>query len=220
MPRMSRVPTIDDPRYVKAMSHPLRVRILAMLNERKASPVELAERLEVSLGVVAYHVRTLHRLGLVKLVEERRVRGTIEHIYAARKRPRVSDEAWGRAPAIAKQAAVSSTLQVVHEYARRSADHGGFDRADAQLTRSLYKLDAKGFEQLAALCGKLLEQADRIEEQAAKRIGKDPHAADTVDAALVTMLFESVRLSDPPDEDDPTALRRRSKRPATGASSG
>jgi hypothetical protein len=36
------ITNIDDPRYVKAMSHPLRVRILALLDEHSASPVELA----------------------------------------------------------------------------------------------------------------------------------------------------------------------------------
>jgi hypothetical protein len=39
---MNAITTIDDPRYVKAMSHPLRVRILAILDERTANPVELA----------------------------------------------------------------------------------------------------------------------------------------------------------------------------------
>ena len=32
---MKPIKNIDDPRYVKAMSHPLRVRILAMLDERE-----------------------------------------------------------------------------------------------------------------------------------------------------------------------------------------
>ena len=60
---MKPIKSIDDPRYVKAMSHPLRVRILAMLDERKASPNQLAGWLGASLGTVAYHVRTLEQLG-------------------------------------------------------------------------------------------------------------------------------------------------------------
>ena len=40
---MKPVTNIDDPRYVKAMSHPVRVRIMAMLQERKASPNELSQ---------------------------------------------------------------------------------------------------------------------------------------------------------------------------------
>jgi DNA-binding transcriptional ArsR family regulator len=59
---MKPITNIDDPRYVKAMSHPLRVRILAMLDERTASPVELAGWLGSSLGTVAYHVRTLQTI--------------------------------------------------------------------------------------------------------------------------------------------------------------
>ena len=47
---MRPVTSIDDPRYVKAMSHPLRVRILAILQERTASPVELAQVLEGTLA--------------------------------------------------------------------------------------------------------------------------------------------------------------------------
>jgi hypothetical protein len=39
---VTRIETINDPRYVKAMSHPLRVRILAMLDERMASPTQLS----------------------------------------------------------------------------------------------------------------------------------------------------------------------------------
>ena len=38
---MKPITNIDDPRYVKALSHPLRVRILAMLQERTASPSQL-----------------------------------------------------------------------------------------------------------------------------------------------------------------------------------
>ena len=62
---MNPITNIDDPRYVKAMSHPLRVRILALLDERVASPVELAGWLDATLGTVAYHVRTLERMGPV-----------------------------------------------------------------------------------------------------------------------------------------------------------
>src|SRR4051794_20127948 len=114
---MASVPPIDDPRYVKAMSHPLRVRILAMLGERTASPNQLAKWLEQPLGTVAYHVRTLERLGLIELANETRVRGAVEHHYKARVHPTVSDEAWATAPPIAKQAAIASTLQVIEEYA-------------------------------------------------------------------------------------------------------
>ena len=88
---MKPIKSIDDPRYVKALSHPIRVRVLALLEERMASPVELAEVLGVSLGSVSYHVRNLHRLGLIELKKETRRRGAIEHHYRAKERPSVSE---------------------------------------------------------------------------------------------------------------------------------
>ena len=146
---MKPVTSIDDPRYVKAMSHPLRVRILAILQERKASPVELAQVLE---GTSARSPTTCARCtssGSSTSSSETRVRGAVEHHYKAKARPKVSDEAWEQAPPIAKQAAVGSSLQMIDDYARASAAAGGFDHGDAALIRLSMKLDAKGWQQLA-----------------------------------------------------------------------
>ncbi len=212
---MKPIKNIDDPRYVKAMSHPLRVRILAMLDERKASPNQLAGWLGASLGTVAYHVRTLEQLGLIDLVDETRVRGAVEHHYRAKARPTVTADGWAQAPPIAKQAAVGSSLDVIGEYAKVSAAAGGFDRPDAQLRRAMVRLDAKGFAALSKACDKLLEQAQKIEESAAERIAKNPHAEDIVEAGVGLMLFEAVRLSGREDGDRPKSRQRsRARRPA------
>jgi DNA-binding transcriptional ArsR family regulator len=212
---MNTVPTLDDPRYIKALSHPLRVRILAILEERTASPVQLADLLDASLGVVSYHVRTLERFGLVKLVRTNPVRGAVEHHYRARERPTISDEGWGDAAPVAKQAFLSSFLQQVGAYTNAAAAAGGFDRADAHFTRTVAKLDAKGWAQLAKACEQLLAKIDKLEAESAKRIAKDPHADGIVDAGLVIMLFEAARLAAPEPK------RQRTRRPkAAAASSG
>lgn len=204
---MKPIKTIDDPRYVKAMSHPLRVRILAMLGERAASPRELSKMLGATLGTTAYHVRTLSDLGLLELVRETRVRGAVEHHYRAKPHPRISDEAWGQAPIVAKQAAIGSTLQILHEYTNASAAIGGFDRSHAHLTRTPMALDDKGFEALGRLCVDTLKRVAKIEQDAATRRVKAPHRAEQVDATFVLMAFESARLTD-----SPAAEKRSSRR--------
>jgi len=198
---MKPIKNIDDPRYVKAMSHPLRVRILAMLDERKASPNQLAGWLGASLGTVAYHVRTLEQLGLIELVDETRVRGAVEHHYRSRERPSVSDEAWAAAPAIAKQAAVSASLETIDAYAKAASEAGGFDDGDAHLTRAGLHLDARGFEDVSQACLKILAQLDRIEADATERIQRNPHTGETKDVALVMMLFEAARSGRQPSDD-------------------
>jgi DNA-binding transcriptional ArsR family regulator len=189
------ITSIDDPRYVKAMSHPLRVRILAMLDERTASPNQLAGWLGASLGTVAYHVRTLLQLGLIELFDETRVRGAVEHHYRAKARPSVSAEGWADAPPIARQAAVGSSLDMLGEYARVSAAACGFDRADAQLRRTLVRLDAKGFAQLSKACDKLLAQAEKIEAAASARLARSPRSGEPLEVGLGVLLFEAARLS-------------------------
>ena len=206
---MKPITNIDDPRYVKAMSHPLRVRILALLDERIASPVELAGWLDATLGTVAYHVRTLERIGLIELVRETRVRGAVEHHYRSKERPRVSDQAWAAAPPIAKQAAVDASLQTIDAYARAASAAGGFDDGNAHLTRTALRLDARGWNDLSRACLRLLAQVDRIEAASQERMQRNPHASETQDTALVMMLFQTARLTDHHGDDPTTATRQR-----------
>jgi DNA-binding transcriptional ArsR family regulator len=196
------------------MSHPLRVRILAMLSERTASPSELSEWLGATLGTTAYHVRALHQLGLIELADETRVRGAIEHHYRAVPRPRVSGEEWASASPVVKQAAIGSSLQVIDEYAKGSAARGGFDRAEAHLSRTAIELDAKGWEQLGKACERFVEQVEKIEQSAAQRLERKPEDEMTVPAAVVLMAFEAARLSGPEEERPAKRSGRRPPRPS------
>jgi DNA-binding transcriptional ArsR family regulator len=186
--------SVDDPRYVKAMSHPVRVRIMAMLQEREASPNELSKWLGTTLGSTAYHVRRLHQLELIVLVGETRVRGAVEHHYKAKARPKVTQENWSKASPVAKQAAISSQLKMLDAHTQASANAGGFDRPDAVIERKNPRVDAKGWSALTAEAAKFLERVDKIEAEAAKRIAK---AGDdgSVHAGVVLLGFESLPLS-------------------------
>lgn len=190
----SQIENIDDPRYVRALGHPLRVRILAILEERTASAVEIARMLQADIGVVAYHVRKLHRLGLIELQRETRVRGAIQRHYRAHERPRVSDEAWEQAPPVAKQAAVGAALQQIYDYGRASNAAGGFDRRDAHVTRTALRLDAEGWEQLAGSLRRVLEEVAEIEAGVRDREARGA-AGELEDVGLVLMQFQAMPFS-------------------------
>jgi predicted ArsR family transcriptional regulator len=73
-------------RLARANTHPLRVSILEVLNldgGRTLSPKDLSEELQAPLSTVNYHVTELRNSDLVKVVDERQVRGAIEHFYRA-----------------------------------------------------------------------------------------------------------------------------------------
>jgi DNA-binding transcriptional ArsR family regulator len=186
---------IDDPRYVKALAHPMRIRILAMLREGAASPVQLAERLDETLGSVAYHVRTLSNLGLIDLVDTRQRRGATEHFYRAKEVPRFSDAAWEGLSVVGKQRMLSAMLGQLGEYINGSAATGGFDRSDANVSRVSLKADEKGWNDLAKATKKWLAEVDKIEGQIKKRTdGKAEH--ELIDVGLVLLLFEALPFSE------------------------
>src|SRR4028119_619179 len=103
---------IDDPRLVKALAHPIRMKILNILDERTATPKELAEHLGLPLENVSYHVRTLKDFGFLKLEKTRQVRGAVEHHYRMAARPVIGDKLWQQIPRVVQEALVDAQLDV------------------------------------------------------------------------------------------------------------
>jgi DNA-binding transcriptional ArsR family regulator len=69
--------TIDRPEQLKALGHPLRLRVLEMLGQSEGQYLtnrELAQRLGVDPGHLHFHVRMLLKAGLIALVETGRGR--------------------------------------------------------------------------------------------------------------------------------------------------
>ncbi|GAA0965315.1 helix-turn-helix domain-containing protein [Acrocarpospora macrocephala] len=64
---MDEVYHVSDPRTLKAVAHPLRVRLLgALRNDGPATATELAARLGESSGATSYHLRQLARFGFTE----------------------------------------------------------------------------------------------------------------------------------------------------------
>src|ERR671926_893626 len=61
--------TIERPEQLKALGHPLRLKVLQTLSEsdKPLTNRELAARLSVDPGHLHFHVRMLHRAGLIEL---------------------------------------------------------------------------------------------------------------------------------------------------------
>lgn len=181
---------ITDPKLAKALAHPLRTRLLAALEGRTASPSELADELDASLGVVSYHVRRLTSLGFVKLVKRVPRRGAVEHYYTATTRPRITDDTWGATPTIVKQATIKAALEQISFYVNAAATTGGFDAAEAHLTRSPVTVDEKGFKALARELEALTGRIQKIEADSKQRLRKSDHGG-VQEATVVLMLFQS-----------------------------
>ncbi|TQS46908.1 ArsR/SmtB family transcription factor [Cryptosporangium phraense] len=72
---------LREPAQFKALSHPLRHRLLMALRQRPATLAQLAEAVGSTKGTVGYHVRVLVDAGLVRPAHTGRVRGGTEQYY-------------------------------------------------------------------------------------------------------------------------------------------
>ena len=177
-----------DSRLAKALAHPLRVQLLAALNEGVASPNELAKRLEEPLTNVSYHVRMLHDLGCIELVETEPRRGALEHYYRAIVRPFFGERDWKRLPKNARGSISDAVLQLVWDDAAEAIKSGLFDeREDRHLSRSVLAVDEQGWEELHDVLAETLDRAMQIQADSASRASKgDDGGTFSVNLVMVT----------------------------------
>lgn len=181
----------DAAQTLKALSHPLRVQILGALEHEVKSPNELAKLLGAPLGNIAYHVRRLESLGLVKLVEQTPRRGAVEHYYKLDDRPAVAQAAWSPTPKVVRNALVGAVLRQVGEDVNAASKAGGFDRDETHVSQQPLRLDDEGMKEAARELEESAKRLERIESASRKRLGKGEEGR--VDAQAVLMVFESQR---------------------------
>jgi DNA-binding transcriptional ArsR family regulator len=194
---------MDDPRtegpqaaaelnegLLKAISHPLRHRLLGMLDGRVASPNELARELGLPLGRVSYHIRLLHDLGAIELVSTEPRRGALEHYYRAVTRAWFGEGDWARLPRSTRRGILGHNLQQIFTWVTASADAGGFEHPTSQVLRATLELDEEGREAVAQVARDAIERAQAINEQAATRRAKAPDGPAPVATELTVLHFE------------------------------
>ena len=117
-----------DASVLKALGHPLRMRLLTFVAERgEASPVQMSRALDVPLATVSHHTRVLRDLGYIELARTEPRRGAMEHYYRARAAPFLDDEHWQMLPIPARRRVSAQLFRQVFEEAAAAGQIGGFD---------------------------------------------------------------------------------------------
>jgi DNA-binding transcriptional ArsR family regulator len=156
---------------VKALNHPIRVKALTILTERIASPKEIAEQIDAPLSNVSYHVRVLDELGLIEIMEEESVRGSVAHFYKAVERPLIDNPDWERLDPKVRSAFSGYVIETLMSDAAKSLAAGVFDRReDRHLSRTPLLLDEKGWRRIATIQAKALDDILKVQAAAAARM--------------------------------------------------
>lgn len=192
---------------VKSLAHELRAEILAILNERMASPNELAKELDEGLSQVSYHVKVLKDYGVIRLVKTEPRRGAVEHYYRATSRAYLSDRDWHELPESVRIGMSADLFQAIVDDAVAAMEGETFDdREDRHLSWTPLMLDEQAWAAVQKLFNDTLKQVLKLNAEAGKRLArsKEPGISTSV-----SMLAYEV-----PD----TAAKKLPKRKAKGSS--
>ncbi len=174
----------------KVLSHPLRIKILGEVNLNVISPNEFRLKYDLPLSNVSYHFRELEKAGCLEIVSERKVRGSMEHFYAASRRALFDGATWERLPKSVKEGLSGRVLTSLYEVISQSLKKQTFDsRKDRHLTWDQQDLDEQGWQELQAVLMEALEKSSQARDDARQRIADG--AKPTVRATWALLGFES-----------------------------
>jgi DNA-binding transcriptional ArsR family regulator len=155
--------------FVKALSHPTRVEILELLNEREASPTEMKRAIGCTLNRVNYHLKVLVECGCVEVSRTEPVRGAVKHFYRAVPRSYFGHPDLREVPPSVRGGATEMALRSLNEALDRAAAAGHVDSEEAVVSWMSLLVDEHGRERAIALSERTLEEYERIAAQSRER---------------------------------------------------
>jgi DNA-binding transcriptional ArsR family regulator len=190
MPPAKTVATSMETTLAAIVAHPTRARSFLILAERTASPAEIAKEIGKDVGHVGYHVRKLQQLDLIELVDEKPVRGAVEHFYRAIERPVVTEDEFAGQSLDEREVFTRAILQLhVADVARAMDEHTFDTRANRVIVRIPMLVDEAGFQELSEIHTEMYERVLEVQAKSAERMtGSQEEGIPTVSSS---MFFET-----------------------------
>lgn len=187
------------------LAHPLRVRILEILNQRDMSPAEFCrdgfapEGMEVS--GVAYHFRELAQYGALAVVERNQRRGSIEHVYRGVGRAYFTDLQWSELDRDERVRLSKTMVQGLVARIEGALLADTFDsRVNRHLTWTAMRLDEQGWSEMTTALKATFGELEQIRADAEARLDRDGEKG--ISSTCGILGFQSpdgAQLTPPPD---------------------
>lgn len=182
-----------DRRLISSIKEEIRLDLLRILNERSATPRELAEALQDDPDVVADHVVKLWGDGCIEAVTEAEPRrALVDRRYRVSQFFFVGDREASDLSTADREEMSAVTLQAILSEAVEAVRAGSLDsRTDRHLSWMPMRLDEEGWREVMAMLTRTLNEAEAIREACAVRLACSGQAGTE---AIVSMLgFERSR---------------------------
>lgn len=160
------------------LAHPLRVRILEVLNQRDMSPVEFCREgfapADMEVSHVAYHFRELAEYGSLAVVEQNARRGSVEHVYRGLGRAYFNDPQWNELDQEERVRVSKTTVQGLLARIEGAMMSDTFDsRVNRHLTWIAMRLDEQGWSEMTTALTATFGEIEQIRADAEARLDHD-----------------------------------------------
>jgi DNA-binding transcriptional ArsR family regulator len=199
-------------RLIKGLSHPLRVRILAYMNDREWSPNELSEELNEGLSQVSYHIKVLRDFEMIEMTRTEPRRGAVEHFYRAVERAYIPSWMAKLIPKSGKEIIGSNILEAIEEDLAASIKSGKFyERDDSHATYTPVTLDGIGCKEADEAAIALVKTLLEIEGKSANRRAKGEGDGEYIPVSAGILVFGSVLVNERGKPPKPQRERKKSQ---------
>jgi hypothetical protein len=191
----------------EVLTHPLRVRLLEIANERDISAVSFVRGKYAdgllgymsesdAISFVSYHLRRLERRDCVEIVSENPRRGSVENVYRGVARAYFTDEDWEKVNPDLRKEITGVVLQGLLARAESAILEGTFDSRDNRwLVWVQMDLDEQGWSDLSELCQGTMDSVEALRNEVEERLASADEATDTSPITWGMLSFESPRPS-------------------------
>jgi DNA-binding transcriptional ArsR family regulator len=162
---------IIDECIAKALGNSFRQQILWILNERVASPSEIAKELGESLNKVCHHMKVLQDAGCIELAYERTIGNRIQHFYKATSRAFLEGTDWPNVPGTVKEGLRATLLQNVIHDAIEAVAKGTYDSSGgSHMSWTPMILDEQGCDEISEVLEGALLKVIAVQESTKDRL--------------------------------------------------
>lgn len=161
---------IPSPNFAIIASDPLKAQIVAVALQRLYSPSEFARDVGVALNVASYAFQVLKGHGILELVEEVKVRGSVKHMYRATEAALVSNADWGSLAEAMRRAFTGTILQDFSARVTQAIETGDlYSRDDFCLYWAPRDLDEIAWKEMVEIYKWCIEASEQLEADTVNR---------------------------------------------------
>lgn len=194
-----------DERLLRALGHPVRQRVLTVLNERVGTAADVAAELELDVDEVEAQLYALVCDDAVEHVGD----DASGAVFRATIRPFLDDAHWAQLPLETRRELLVQNLRQIADHVEPAVADGAFDDLRSHVSLTRVDLDERGWQEAADLLAGVLEEIMDIHAESMERVERG-ESRGVVPAELVMLHFRRAarsRRRQAPQE-HPDATRR------------